>query len=462
MIPAPELSRTREQRRVFVATAIGTMTEWYDFFTYASASALIFATEFFAPAGPGFATIVAFLTLGLSYLFRPLGAFIAGHLGDKIGRRKMLVWTLLTMGIATTLIGFVPTYGTIGISAPIILILLRILQGLSAGGEWGGAVLMSVEHAPAARRGALGVAPQIGVPLGLLTSSGVMAIMTMIAPGEAFVEWGWRVPFLLSIVLVGVGYYARLRLEESPVFTRLEQEGERVRVPVVQLFRRHGWLVLVASLIFAGSTGVGTMTTGGFVQNYTTDPTGPIHLDREPILWAVALGSLCWLLSTWVSGVVSDRFGRKRVYVFGWLAQLVGVVALFPLVNLGTVWSTLLGLVILSVGIGITYGPLSVVYAELFPAPIRYSGVAITYAIGAVLGGAFGPVIASTLVKTTGGTAAVTVYLVVLTLVGLAATLVLHDRTGVALDGHATQDETPWMFARSKAPAIPAGSDPVV
>jgi len=258
---------TTDMRKVALATVIGTTIEWYDFFIYANAAGLVFASLFFEPAGPQAATLISFATVGVSFLFRPLGAFLAGHFGDRIGRKAMLVWTLMLMGGATTLIGVLPTYANAGVLAPVLLLVLRIVQGLSTGGEWGGAVLMAVEHAPAGRRGRFGAFPQMGVPIGLLLASGVLALMTgVITPGDAFVQWGWRVPFLLSIVLVGVGVVVRRTVEESPVFTELAEKRERSRMPIVQLFRNHWLLVLLAALTFAGNNAAGYMTTGGFLQ----------------------------------------------------------------------------------------------------------------------------------------------------------------------------------------------------
>jgi MFS family permease len=215
--PTGTIATTADRRRVVFATVVGTTVEWYDFFIYATAVGLVFGQLFFAPLGSD-SLLIGFATVGVSFLFRPLGAFLAGHLGDKYGRKVVLMWTLILMGVATALIGLLPTADTIGLAAPVILVLLRILQGISAGGEWGGAVLMAVEHAPKTRRGAFGASPQIGVPLGLLLASGVMALMSAIAPGDQFLEWGWRVPFLLSVVLILVGWYVRRRVEESPVF----------------------------------------------------------------------------------------------------------------------------------------------------------------------------------------------------------------------------------------------------
>lgn len=442
--PTGTIASPVDRRRVVFATVVGTTVEWYDFFIYATAAALVFGELFFAPLGANSA-ILSFATVGVSFLFRPLGAFLAGHFGDKYGRKVVLMWTLILMGAATALIGVLPTYAAIGIWAPILLVLLRILQGLSAGGEWGGAVLMAVEHAPRARRGAFGASPQIGVPLGLLLASGVMALMAMIAPGDAFLEWGWRVPFLLSVVLILVGWYVRRRVEESPVFAELAERKEQTRMPIVQLFRKHALLVLIAALVFAGNNAVGYMTTGGYIQNYSTNPEGPLALDRTPVLWAVTGSAVTWLLSTLAAGFVSDRIGRRTTYIIGWILQLGGVFLLFPLVNTGNIWLIFLALAILTIGLGFTYGPQAALYSELFPASIRFSGVSISYAIGAILGGAFAPTIATWLVKETGTTMSVTWYLAGMTLIGLVATLLLRDRSGIPLgpDHEAEQAVSP-------------------
>ncbi len=443
--PTGTIASPDDRRRVVFATIVGTTVEWYDFFIYATAVGLVFGQLFFAPLGQNSA-LIAFATVGVSFLFRPLGAFLAGHFGDKLGRKTVLMWTLILMGAATALIGVLPTYEAIGIAAPILLVLLRILQGISAGGEWGGAVLMAVEHAPKGRRGAFGASPQIGVPLGLLLASGVMALMTVIAPTEeAFLAWGWRIPFLLSVVLILVGYYVRRRVEESPVFTELAQRKEKARMPIVQLFREHALLVLIAAFVFAGNNAVGYMTTGGYIQGYATNPDGPLVLDRGAVLWAVTGSAVTWLISTLAAGFISDRLGRRTTYILGWVLQLIGVFALFPLVNTGDVGLLFLGLAILTIGLGFTYGPQAALYAELFPASIRFSGVSISYAIGAILGGAFAPTIATAIVKATGSTDAVTWYLAGMTLLGLVATLLLRDRSGIPLgpDHEAEQARSP-------------------
>lgn len=450
--PTGTISSATERRRVVFATIVGTTVEWYDFFIYAQAAALVFATQFFEPAGTGLAAILSFATVGISFLFRPLGAFLAGHLGDKYGRRVVLMLTLVLMGVATTLVGLLPTYAAIGIAAPILLIALRIVQGISAGGEWGGAVLMAVEHAPRNKRGLFGASPQMGVPLGMLLASGVMAIMAAIAPGDAFLEWGWRIPFLLSFVLILVGYYIRRRVEESPVFTEIAERREATRMPIVQLFRKHALLVLIAALVFAGNNAVGYMTTGGYVQGYATNPDGPIGLERGPVLWAAAAASVVWLLSTWFAGWVSDKIGRRTTYIVGWIVMLPAIFALFPLVNLGTIDMLTLALCLLAVGLGLTYGPQAALYTELFPASIRFSGVSISYAIGAILGGAFAPAIAQWIVQATGSTTGVTWYLTGMVMLGLIATLLLKDRSGIPLgpDHEAEQSVSP-IYGVAKA-----------
>lgn len=445
-------STSEERWRVVFATIIGTTVEWYDYFIYAAAAGLVFGQLFFAPAGEEFAQLIAFITVGISFLFRPLGAFLAGHLGDKYGRRQVLMFTLLLMGVATTLVGLLPTHAEIGMWAPAMLVFLRILQGISAGGEWGGAVLMAVEHALPNKRGMFGASPQIGVPLGLLLASGMMALMARIAPGDAFLDWGWRVPFLLSIVLIYVGYFIRRHVEESPVFTEIAERGVQTQMPVIQLFRNHAMLVLIAAMVFAGSNAVGYMTTGGYLQNYATNPQGPLGLPRDAVLLAITGSAVVWLISTWLSGYISDLIGRRNTFVIGWIIQLAGVWALFPLINTGEIRLLFMSLALLSIGLGATYGPLAAFYTELFPASIRFSGVSITMAIGSILGGAFAPTIATLLVQATGTTTAVTAYLAIMTLLGLVCTLLLRDRSGIPL-GPAHEEEqsiSPIIYRSSR------------
>ncbi|KIP53192.1 MFS transporter [Leucobacter komagatae] len=453
--PKTTPSSQRELRRVAAATVIGTTIEWYDFFLYASAAGLVFADLFFAPAGPRAATIVSFATVGVSFLFRPLGAFLAGHFGDRIGRKAMLVITLLLMGVATTLIGVLPTYAQVGLLAPIMLMVLRILQGLSTGGEWGGAVLMAVEHSPEGRRGRMGAFPQIGVPLGLLLASGVLALMTgVISPGEAFLEWGWRIPFLLSFVLIIVGIVVRRAVEESPVFTEISERKEQTKVPVVQLFRHHWLLVLLAALTFAGNNAAGYMTTGGYIQSYATTPIaegGHVGMERTPVLLAVAAAAVVWLIVTFFAGMISDRIGRKKTYVMGWIAFLAVIFFLFPMVNTGNPWVLFTGLSLFAIGNGLTYGQQAAYFTELFPASIRFSGVSITYAIGAILGGAFAPTISQALVQVTGTSNSVAIYIASVMCVAFVATILLRDRTDIPLGPEHEEQQQKGHFIWEKS-----------
>ena len=451
LTPTGSIQSAHDRRRIVVATVVGTTIEWYDFFIYATAAGLVFSKVFFGPLGPQAAILLSFATVGLSFLFRPLGAFLAGHFGDRFGRRVVLVWTLILMGSATTLIGVLPTYAAIGIVAPILLVLLRIVQGISAGGEWGGAVLMAVEHAKTEKRGLFGAAPQIGVPIGLLLASGVTALMAVIAPGDAFIQWGWRVPFLLSIVLILFGYWVRRRVEESPVYLEIAERKEKAKMPIIRLFKKHTFLVIIAALVFAGNNTVGYMTTGGYIQNYSTNPQGPVGLERGPVLLAVTISAVFWLASTWFAGWLSDKLGRRNTYILGWIFQLIGVFALFPLVNSGNVVLLTVALAILTIGLGFTYGPQAALYSEMFPASIRFSGVSISYAIGAIVGGAFAPTIATALVQATGTTWSVTMYLAGMTVVGLIATLLLRDRTGIPLGpAHEEEQARSPIYGRAK------------
>ena len=444
----------KERNKVLAAVVVGTTIEWYDFFIYAFMANLVFAQLFFQPAGEGMMQILSLITIGISFLFRPLGAFLAGHFGDKIGRRPRLVLTLLLMGAATTLVGALPTFEQAGFLAPVLLIFLRILQGISAGGEWGGAVLMAVEHAPDGKRGRYGAFPQIGVPIGLLLASGILALMTgVISPGDAFLEWGWRVPFLLSFVLIIVGVIVRRAVDESPVFKEIAEKKEEAKTPILTLFRKHWLLVLLAALTFAGNNAAGYMTTGGYLQNYATMPVadgGHVGMERTPVLLAVAGASIVWLICTFAAGIVSDRIGRRNTYIIGWLAFLATVFLLFPLTDTGNPWLLFAGVSLFAIGNGFTYGQQAAYFTELFPASIRYSGVSITYAIGAILGGAFAPTIAAWLVQSTGTATSVSFYIAGVMVVAFAATLMLRDRTGIPLGPDHEQEQSAKHFVWQK------------
>jgi MFS family permease len=429
-MPRTSASPSRQHRTVALAAMAGTTIEWYDFFIYALCSGLVFATQFFGGLGPD-ALLISFATIGISFFFRPLGAALAGHLGDRLGRRTMLVATLLLMGVSTTLIGLIPATASIGVAAPVILVILRCLQGLSAGGEWGGAALISVEHAPAERRGRFGAYPQLGAPLGLLLANGVLAAVTAATTDEQFLAWGWRIPFLLSVVLIVAGFIIRRRVAESPVYQELRESGSRPRTPILTLFRHHWPLVVAGALLFAANNAVGYMTTGGYVQSYSVKTLG---MDATQILIAVMVAAVGWLASTMAGGILSDRIGRLRVYRIGFVIQLVWMFPFFALLNTADIGLAVVGLIVYSIGLGLTYGPQAALFAEMYPTPVRYSGAALSYAIGAVLGGAFAPTIAQALQSSTGSVYSVGVYLAVVTVIGLVVAFVLKDRSGVALN----------------------------
>lgn len=447
LTPTGTISRRNDRARVAFATIAGTTIEWYDYFTYAAAAGLVFGALFFEPAGEGIGTILSFLTVGISFLFRPLGAFLAGHFGDKIGRKPVLVMTLVLMGAATALIGLLPTYAAIGVWAPILLIILRILQGVSAGGEWGGAVLMAVEHAPKNRRGFFGAMPQIGVPIGLLLSSGMLAIMNAIFPGDLFLEWGWRIPFLFSIVLIVIGYWIRRGVEESPVFAEIAERKQQTKAPVAKLFARYTPLVILAAFVFAGNNAIGYMTTGGYIQNYATNALG---MDRGPVLMAVTLSGASWLVFTLVAGIMCDYIGRRTTYLIGYVLLGASALALFPLVNNATMGSLIAGLLLLTVGLGLTYGAQAAWYTELFPSSVRFSGVSIAYALGSILGGAFSPTIASWIQQSTGQATNIAYYLVGMAVVGLIGTVLLRDRMGINLRPTAEEEQNQGIYLWEK------------
>ena len=436
-----DAERQKRERKIALATVIGTAIEFYDYFIYAAVAGMVFNHIFFGPAGPGFATILAFASVGISFLFRPLGAFLAGHYGDKLGRKAMLVVSLILMGGSTTLIGLLPTYETIGIAAPILLVSLRILQGISAGGEWGGAILMAVEHAPKGKRGRFGAFPQLGVPLGLLLSSAVLTLMTgVISPGEEFMEWGWRVPFLLSVVLVLIGHWIRISVDETPVFKEIKERKAASRTPIKELFKNHFLILILASLLLAGTQAVGYMTTGGFKMSRTT-------------LLSIMTGiSVVWVIVAFLAGGWSDKIGRKKLYYVSYGLQLVTVAVLFPLVNIGEVWSVSLGLLLLSISVGIACGIQSAFYTELFPASVRFSGVSIAYALGSILGGAFSPMIAAWLITSTGETSSVTYYLAFMTILSLIAITCLKDRRDLPLGYESEERQKADPLAWQKAP----------
>jgi metabolite-proton symporter len=421
-----------EERKVLAGTLVGTSIEWYDFFIYAQAAGLVLAPLFLAPVAetsPGLAQVLAFATIGISFLFRPLGAIVAGYLGDRLGRKKMLVFTLILMGLSTALIGLLPTYAAIGIAAPILLILLRILQGFSAGGEWGGAALMAVEHAPTARRGFFGAFPQIGVPVGMILATSTLFVITSLLTPEQFSAWGWRIPFLLSIVLIAVGYFIRRAVEESPIFQDLQRRKKESATPLRQLFRHNTKSVILTAVIFIGNNAAGYLLIA-FFATYAVTVLG---MDRPTVLLATTLASFGWLVFTLWGGRVSDRLGRVRTFQIGYAFLALWAVPMWFLIDTGDIVWYFVALFVMTFGLGLSYGPQASLYAEMFPANVRYSGVSIGYALGAILGGAFAPMIAEALISSTGQSWTIGLYIAVAALISLAGVSLVKETKGVDL-----------------------------
>lgn len=432
-LPNQKQKVTSEERRVLAGTLVGTTIEWYDFFIYAQAAGLILATQYFNPSGnssAALAQIVSWASLGISFFFRPLGAIVAGYIGDKFGRRIALVLTLIMMGIATVGIGFVPTYAQIGIAAPIIIVLLRVLQGFSAGGEWGGAALMSVEHAPVNKRGLYGSFPQIGVPLGMILATTTILIINSLMTQEQYLSFGWRIPFFLSIVLIAIGFYIRQSVDESPVFKEMQAMKAKESAPLRQLFKTNTKEVLLAAFIFVANNAAGYLVIA-FFASYGTKTLG---MSRSTTLTASLIGGFGWFIFTLLGGWMSDKVGRVRTFQLGYLFMAIWAVPMWFLIDAKSVVLFTLAIFILTISLGPSYGPQSALYAEMFPASVRFSGISIGYAIGSILGGAFAPMIAEMILKETGNSWMIGIYIAALAVISLiAVTLVPKTLQGINL-----------------------------
>ncbi len=376
-------------RRVIVASLIGTSLEWYDFFIYGTAAALVFNKLFFPSFEPLVGTLLAFATYAVGFIARPLGGVVFGHYGDKLGRKNVLVVTLLMMGIATFAIGLMPTHATIGVWAPIVLVALRFVQGLGLGGEWGGAVLMTLESGDDRRRGLNASWPQVGVPIGLLLANGVLSLMGGITTDAAFLSWGWRIPFLLSGLLVIVGLWIRLSIAESPLFQAVEAEDTKARTPIVEVLRTYPRQVLLA---IGARVGV-DVAFYTFVLFITTYIATYLELPRSYALNAVLIAAAVQVFLIPWFGHLSDRFGRRPVYLFGAVGAAVWVFVFFALLDTGSFVLILLATVVSLVFHAAMYGPQASFIAEMFPTRVRYTGASMGYQLAGILGGALAPII---------------------------------------------------------------------
>jgi metabolite-proton symporter len=381
--------------KALVASLIGSSIEWFDFFLYGTLAALVFNKVFFPASDPTVGLLIAYASFALPYFIRPLGGIIFSHIGDKIGRKKTLVLTLSLMGSATVLIGLLPTYKTIGIWAPILLILLRLIQGLGIGGEWGGALLLAVEYAPKGRRGFFGSVPQMGVTIGVLL--GTLAITAMNAlSANQFMTWGWRLPFILSAVLVFIGLWIRKGINETPAFQEAKQKNNIAKVPLFDTFRNNWRSVVIAVGLKAGETAPFYIFST-FIIAYAT---GKLGFSSTPVLNAITIGTLVTTLAIPYMGSLSDRVGRKPLFIIGTIAIILYAFPYFYILSLGsTVWLTIATII----GLGILWAPVTAVlgtlFSEIFPTNVRYTGVTIGYQIGAALAGGTAPLIATALMN---------------------------------------------------------------
>lgn len=369
---------TTRPRTVLLASLVGTTVEWYDFFLYATAAGLVFPQLFFPVGNEVAGTLLAFGTFAVGFVARPVGGVLFGHIGDRLGRKRTLVATMVLMGAATALIGLLPSYATIGIAAPVLLVVLRVLQGLAVGGEWGGAVLLAVENAPPGKRARFGSVPQIGLGLGLALGTGVFALLGEVLDDETFLRIGWRIAFLISVVLVAVGLLVRLAVLETPEFRRLRESGATAKVPVVEVFRTRGHRRgLVAGLLARWAEGAAFNTWGVFVVTYAT---ATVKVDKIVVLLAVTAGAVLMALLTPLAGVLADRFGRRRVFGAGVAGFGITVVPSFLALQTGITWLVVL---VILVQLGVFYafmtGAESTLFAELFDTDVRYTGMSLVF-----------------------------------------------------------------------------------
>jgi MFS family permease len=437
----------RPGAKLIVAALVATSIEWLDFFAYGFAAALVFGEVFFPSASPLAGVLASFATFAVGFLARPVGGLVFGHFGDNYGRKPALVTATVMMGVATFFIGVLPSYAAIGVAAPILLTLLRIVQGFSVGGQWGGATLLLTEHSSADRRGLYGSLAQAGVAGGLIPAISFFLIVTAVLSPDAFAAWGWRIPFLASAVLIGVGLYIQVRIEETPAFRRLQGQQSEVarnsdshyRSPVLEVLRTHPKPVLLAAGAFIGSNAWYYFISTGMVD-YATRTMG---VANTTILTILVVASFFHLASVIVSGTVSDRVGRRPVYLGG---AVLSILWTFPLFWLANTASLSLILVAITVGLifhGMMYGPQSALYAELFNTKVRYSGASVGYQAGAVLGGGFAPLITAALFGATGTTVSISLYLMVALAITFVSVYVMSETAERRITPEAPGTEAP-------------------
>ena len=406
--------------RIVLASLVGTAIEFYDFYVYGTAAALVLGSLFFPPSAPGTQTLAAFATFGIAFAARPVGSFLFGHFGDRLGRKSTLVSSLIVMGLSTTLIGLLPGYASAGWVAPALLCLLRLGQGIGIGGEWGGAALLATENAPAGRQAWFGMFPQLGPPLGFLLSNGLFLVLFTVLTPEQFGEWGWRIPFLASGILVVIGLYVRLSLVETPVFVQLATRAAQVRVPLVTVLRGHWRNLVLGSLAMVVCYAI-FYTTTVFALSYSTRTN---HVPQGHALGLLCLAILVMALTTPASAWLADRYGSRNVVLAGSVLAAASGFAMAPLLGPGTIAGTGVFMCLELAIMGVVFTPMGALLPGLFPTEVRYTGASAAYSLGGILGASLAPYAAQVLLAA-GGLPAVGLYITAASIVSIAALLLL-------------------------------------
>ncbi|MEX3941523.1 MFS transporter [Paraburkholderia sp. BR10937] len=423
-----DAAKQQSTARVIFASFIGTAIEFYDFYVYATAAALVIGPVFFPHGSATAQALSAFVTFGIAFVARPIGSFIFGHFGDRIGRKSTLVASLLVMGLSTTLIGFLPGYDAIGSLAPILLCILRFGQGIGLGGEWGGAALLATEYAPQGKRGWFGMFPQLGPSVGFLASNGLFFGLASTLSDQQFRDWGWRVPFIVSAVLVALGLYVRLKIAETPAFKAAVEREERVRVPVATLLSQYWWPTLLGALAMVVCY---TLFYNATVFSLSHGVTA-LHIPRPTFLGMLCIAVVFMGIATPISAWLSDRFGRKPVLIVGCILAILSGFTMEPLLGSGATPLVLLFLVIQLFLMGATFAPMGALLPELFPTSVRYTGAGVAYNLGGILGASVAPYIAQVLAAR-GGLSWVGAYVSIAACVSLFGVLCMRETRHTSL-----------------------------
>lgn len=433
-----EAEKRGQVRKAAVASVVGTSIEWYDFFLYGTASALIFPTVFFPESSEYAGQLESFATLAVGFAARPVGAAIFGHWGDRIGRKATLIVTLLLMGLSTAVIGVLPGTETIGMAAPLLLVLLRLLQGIAVGGEWSGSVLLAMEWGDQKRRGLMGSYAQIGVPVGLILGTGGLSALYAIAP-DAFLTWGWRIPFLASLLMVAIGLWVRLRILETPMFAKQVQEKKVEKLPVIEVIKRYPKEIALTALArFSEQMPFYIFTT--FVLTYVVSQGVSEGFALNAVMAAAALQ----LISIPLFSHLSDKFGRKRIYNAGIVAIAIYGFVYFGLLNTGSAILVFIAILLSLIPHDMQYGPQAALIAESFPTSLRYGGAGIGYQLSSVFAGGPAPLIATVLMEEFGTAYAISAFILLSCVISFAAVIALPDRSRVDITddasyGHKTE-----------------------